>query len=316
MVNHRVVFLGTPNFAVPSLRALLHSPYEVCAVFTQPDRPAGRGQRLQPPPIKSLAEERGIPVFQPLKIRSEENKPIFEKFKPEFIVAVAFGQIIPPWILNICRIAPVNVHPSLLPKYRGAAPLVWPIYNGDSFTGVTTMLMDEHLDTGPILLKQEYPLPESMTCGELESTLAEIGADLLLRTLSGLIMDSVRPVPQNEAEATFAPRIKKEMARIDWKHDARKIHNMVRAFNPWPLAFSEYQREKLQILKTNLVPLNGGQNPGTFSGFTQSGILIQCGKGTVLEIQGVKPANRRPMSGREFGVGARLKTDIQLFNCS
>jgi len=309
----RVVFLGTPSFAVPTLRALLHSPYDVCAVFTQPDRPSGRGQRLHPPPVKVLANQYSIPVFQPPKIRTEDNRPVLKGMKPEFIVVAAFGQILPRWLLDTAGVAPVNVHPSLLPKYRGAAPVVWPILNGDEVSGVTTMLMDERLDTGPILLREEMPISDAATAGELEAALAEAGAGLLLRTLDGLLSGSVQPVPQEDSQASLAPRINKEMARVDWRRSAREIHNMVRAFNPWPLAFSEFRNERVQILRSAAAGGMGNADPGVFLGFSRDGMMILCGSATVLEVLQVKPASRQAVSGREFGVGARLKPNEPVF---
>lgn len=313
----RVVFLGTPGFAVPSLRALLQSPYEVCAVFTQPDRPSGRGHRLQPPPIKIFASENNIPVFQPEKIRNEENRALFEQLRPDFIAVAAFGQILPRWLLRAASIAPVNVHASLLPRYRGAAPVVWAILNGDAVSGITTMLMDEHLDTGPMLLRTEIPVADTMTAGELESKLAECGASLLLETLDGLRSGAVRPVPQDDAQATLAPRITKEMAHIVWEKNAADIHNMVRAFNPWPVAFSNLHDQRIQVLRSWPESAAVGQcTPGAFLGFTREGIRVQCGAGTVLEILQVQLPSKRPVSGREFGIGARLRPDEVIFRTS
>lgn len=313
----RVVFLGTPVFAVPSLRALLQSRCKVCAVFTQPDRPSGRGHRPQPPPVKVLASENNIPIYQPEKIRSEENRAIFEQLQPDFIAVAAFGQLLPPWLLRAASIATVNVHASLLPRYRGAAPIVWALLNGDTVSGITTMLMDEHLDTGPILLKAELPLTDTITAGELESKLAEIGASLLIKTLDGLRSGTIHPVPQEDTQATFAPRIKKEMARIAWEKRARDIHNMVRAFNPWPLAFSDSRNQRVQILRS--FPETGGawqSTPGTFLGFTRDGIRVQCGAGTVLELLQIQPASKHPITGREFSIGARLKPNELIFGAS
>jgi methionyl-tRNA formyltransferase len=311
----RIVFLGTPDFAVPTLRALIRSRHEVCAVFTQPDRPAGRGQIVHPPPVKVVATECGIPVFQPQKIRAEENRPIFERLRPEFIVVAAFGQILPPWLLGAARLAPVNVHASLLPKYRGAAPIAWAILNGEPVTGITTMLMDERLDTGAVLLKQEVPVTDWITAGELEAELAAIGADLLIQTLEGLENDSVRPVPQDQSAATYAPKITKDMARICWEQDAHKIHNLVRAFNPWPLAFTEYRGQKLQILRSAPEPsvAPAVYPPGTFLGATAGAIRVQCGSGSILQLVEVQPASKRAMTGCQFAAGARLGKFEPLF---
>lgn len=313
----RVVFLGTPGFALSSLRALIENQYEVAAVFTQPDRPSGRGQHLQPPPVKLLALEHNVPVYQPERIRSEENRAVFEKLRPDFIAVAAFGQILPAWLLQAAAVATVNVHASLLPRYRGAAPVIWALLNGDTVTGVTTMLMDEHLDTGPILLKSEVPLSDTITAGELESRLAESGARLLIETLDRLRSGTLRPEPQDDTQATLAPRIKKEMARIDWSKSARDIHNMVRAFNPWPLAFSEFNNQRIQIVRS--LPEAGGAGRsmrGTFLGATRDGMRVQCGNGTVLELIQVQPASKRPVTGREFAIGARLTPNEVVFGTS
>ncbi len=310
----RVVFLGTPGFAVSSLRALLQSHYEVCAVFTQPNRPYGRGHRLKPPPVKVLAIENNIPVYQPHRIRGEENQAIFEQLRPDFIAVAAFGQILPSWLLRAASTAPVNVHASLLPRYRGAAPIIWAILNGDSVSGITTMLMDEHLDTGPILLRKEMPVPDTVTAGELESRLAECGASLLIETLDGLRLGTIHPVPQDDAKATLAPRITKDMADIPWQKGAREIHNMIRAFNPWPVAFTEFRGQRVQILRSRLAGGAAEQAmPGTLIGLTREGIRVQCGEGTVLEILEVQLPSKRPVSGREFCTGARLRTDELIF---
>jgi len=310
----RVVFLGTPGFARSSLHALIESQYEVAAVFTQPDRPSGRGQHLQPPPVKLLALEHNISVYQPEKIRSEENRAVFEKLRPDFIAVAAFGQILPAWLLQAASIATVNVHASLLPHYRGAAPIIWALLNGDAVSGVTTMLMDEHLDTGPVLLKSEVPLTDTITAGELEPVLAERGARLLIETLARLQSGTLCPEPQDDTQATFAPRIKKEMAQIDWSKSAREIHNLIRAFNPWPLAFSDFNNQRVQILGSQPEPgATGRSAPGTFLGVTKDGLRVQCGNGTTLELLQLQPASKRAVSGREFAIGARLKANEFVF---
>jgi methionyl-tRNA formyltransferase len=312
----RVVFLGTPEFAVPSLRALIESSYQVSAVFTQPDRPSGRGQQPHPPPIKLAALASGIPVYQPEKVRSEEHRRLLEKLLPDFIVVVAYGQILPGWLLKAARVAPVNVHASLLPKYRGAAPVVWALLKGEVITGVTTMLMDEHLDTGPILLKRELEIPPAMTAGELADRLSHLGADLLIPTLDGLSSGAIRPVAQDDAQASWAPRIAKEQARISWEAKAIEIHNMIRAFHPRPLAYAEHRGRRVQILRSRTVGAHDskGHLPGTFLGKTDLGMLVQCGWDTVLEVLELQTESRRPISGREFANGARLSGAMLLFS--
>lgn len=314
----RVVFMGTPEFALPSLRALTKSSYEVCAVFTQPDRPAGRGQKPQPPVVKAFAQAAGLPIYQPTKIRSEENRPLLESLKPDFLAVVAFGQILPGWLLELPKIAPVNVHASLLPRYRGAAPIPWAILNGDGHTGVTTMLMEETLDTGPILLQQEVPISIEMTGGELHDLLSEVGADLLLKTLDGLSQQSLQPVPQDHHQATIASKITKEMAAVSWEYPALKIHNQIRALNPAPVAYSYFRGERLQIFRslpaesTSLPPEM--TVPGTLIDVTQDGLLVTCGEETILEILEVQLADRKRVSGRDFANGARLRPGDALFS--
>jgi methionyl-tRNA formyltransferase len=304
----RVVFLGTPEFAVPSLRALIESELEVAAVFTQPDRPSGRGQHLQPSPVKRCAVERGITVYQPEKIRTEDNRSILEALAPDFIAVVAYGQILPNWLLRVPRIAPVNVHGSLLPKYRGAAPVAWAIYNGETATGVTTMIIEQKLDSGPILLQKQVPIPETTTSGELAAELSRAGARLLVPTLRGLADGSLEPVVQDESLVTWAPRIAKEMASISWERPAREIHNHVRAFNPWPLAYTHFSGARLQIVRTLPAELGGAAPPGTILTYAGDAIVVQCGQGTALELLEVKPENRSRMTGREFANGSHLQS--------
>ena len=305
----RVIFLGTPDFAIPSLRALIDSPYEVVAVFTQPDRPAGRGQHLHASPVKALAQAAGIPVFTPERLRNEENRRIVENLAADFIVVVAYGQILPKWFLDAARIAPVNVHGSLLPRYRGAAPVIWTLLNGDPITGVTTMWMDEHLDTGDMLLRREFPVPDTITAGELAEELARLGAGLVVPTLDGLRSGSIVRAPQDHSQATTAPRIDKAMARIDWQRAAPEIHNLVRAFNPWPLAYAEFRGAKLQFLLSRPAPEREAavQSPGTFLGVCGDALRVSCGGGTALDLLRVQLAGRSAVSGREFVSGAHLQ---------
>jgi methionyl-tRNA formyltransferase len=306
----RVIFLGTPKFAVPSLQALLDRSYEICAVFTQPDRPSGRGQKLLAGPVKTLAHARGIPVYQPDKIRNEEHRLIVEAIHPDFVVVTAYGQILPGWLLKAARVMAVNVHASLLPKYRGAAPIPWAILNGDATTGITAMVVQETLDSGAILLQKEVPIPLAMTAGELSEVLSEVGADVLIRTLDGLARKSISPIDQDEAGVSWAPRITKDMAAISWDKRALDIHNQIRAMNPWPVAYTVFRNERLLLWRSmpKEHPSGSPASPGTLLSVTRNGCLIQCGEGTVLEILEVqKPAKGR-VDGREFASGARLRT--------
>lgn len=305
----RVVFLGTPEFAVPALQALIGHSYEICGVFTQPDRPSGRGQKLQPGPIKLLAQSNGIAVYQPERLRDEENRAIVRQLRPDFIVTVAYGQILPGWLLRSAAIAPVNIHASLLPRYRGAAPIPWAIINGDAVTGVTTMIMEETLDSGPVLLQQEVPIPLDKTTGEMAAELSLAGANLLVRTLEGLGKGRIRPVVQDESKVTWAPRINKEMAEIPWAGRAAEIHNRIRAMNPRPVAFTVFRGERLQVWRSfpePRLPEDRG-DPGTLLGFSGDGMRVLCGEGTALNVLEVQMPGKSRVTGRQFSSGARLR---------
>ncbi len=311
----RVVFLGTPEFAVPSLSQLLESHHEVAAVFTQPDKPAGRGQRLHAPPVKVLARRAGLTVFQPERIRDHANRPILEKLAPDCLVVVAYGQLLPGWLLGTPRMGAVNLHASLLPRYRGAAPIPWAIMNGDAVTGVTTMLLDEGMDTGPILLQEEIRLDQAWNAQDLAEQLAGIGAGLLLRSLAGLERAAIEPREQEEEYASYAPRIFKEMARIEWNCGAEQIHNKIRAMNPWPVGYSEFREQKVKIFSSRLhaasPPLEGPE--GSLVELTPEGFVVQCGGRTVLEITDLQVEGRRRINGREFINGARLQRGEVVF---
>jgi methionyl-tRNA formyltransferase len=311
----RVIFLGTPEFAVPALQALMRA-HEVCAVFTQPDRPAGRGQKPQSPVIKNLAAAAGVPVHQPERIRAPENQPLLESYRADCIVVVAYGQILPGWLLQIPRLGCVNVHGSLLPKYRGAAPIQWAIIHGETVTGITTMLMDENLDTGPMLLKKEVEIAPAMTAAQLAVKMAEAGAALLIQTLEGLASGTLEPILQDDAHATFAPRITKEDARVQWNLDPLAIHNLIRGLNPAPLAWTDWNGSRVQILRS--APPDGsrvqGHPPGTFWGTTSAGMKVVCGEGRVLEILEVLPAGKKKVTGREYSSGNRLKPGSRLLS--
>lgn len=306
----RVVFLGTPTFAVPSLRMLLDHSYEICGVFTQPDRPSGRGQQLHPSPVKKLAQENGLQIFQPEKIRHEEYRAFVEELRPDFIVVTAYGQILPGWMLRAAQIMAVNVHASLLPQYRGAAPIPWAILNGDAVTGITTMKVHETLDSGAILLQEEVPISNAMTAGELMGVLSEVGARLLIQTLDGLKNNAIVPAEQDESRVSWAPRITKDMAAVSWKKNATEIHNQIRAMNPWPIANTAFRNERLQLWRSKPAAEYAADfpaTPGAFLGSSQDGLRIQCGNGTVLEIVEVQRPGKSRVSGREFAIGARLQ---------
>ncbi len=311
----RVVFLGTPETAVPALRSLLDHSHEVHGVFTQPDRPAGRGQKQKPGSVKVFARERGIPVYQPENIRQEAPRGIIEGIRPDFIIVVAYGQILPGWLLQSARLAPLNIHFSLLPRYRGAAPVARAILNGDSTSGVSIMIMQEALDSGPVLAQRELAIASSDTTGEVEAKLAEIGAALLIDVMKAYACGSIDPVLQDEARVTWAPRISKSEAGISWNDRSADIHNRIRAMNPRPGAHTLLRGEPLHIWSS--VPVTGGCRsggaPGTFLGLDQDGMLVLCGDGNILRILELQKPSKRRVSGREFASGLRLQPGDTLF---
>jgi methionyl-tRNA formyltransferase len=304
----RLVFMGSGEFALPSLEALLASRHAVAALVTQPDKPAGRGHALRRTPTKILALARGIEVHQPARVRTEESVALVRELGPECIVVVAYGQIIPRSILEIPPRGILNVHGSLLPRYRGAAPVQWAIARGETETGVTTMLMDEGLDTGPILLQRSVPILEEDTGGSLEEKLAAIGADLLLETLARLEQGALVPAPQDESRSTLAPRITREDGRVDWSWTARRIHDRARAFDPWPNAWAQVDGAPLKLWKTLVVEDAIGESgePGTILRIDAGGAHVACGEGTRLALLEVQSPGKARVSGADFARGKRL----------
>ncbi len=299
--------MGSGAFALPSLEALLDSSHQVLALVTQPDKPAGRGHDLRMPKTKSLALERGVAVHQPPKVRAEAAVELVRAIAPDLIVVVAYGQIIPAAILEIPRRGTVNVHGSLLPRYRGAAPIQWAIARGETETGVTTMLMDVGLDTGPILLQKAIAISEEDTGGTLEAKLAPIGADLLLETLSRWERGELSPVPQDDFKATLAPRIKKEEGLIEWSRPAAEIHCRVRAFDPWPVAFVLFAGGVLRVWKARVAPAMAAEaEPGIILGIEREGLIVACGGRSALELEEVQPAGKGRMTASAFARGRRL----------
>ena len=248
----KVVFMGTPKFSVPSLDMLIREGYEVSAVITQPDKPKGRGKKLCCPPVKEYAEKQGIYVLQPEKINTAEFISLLKKIAPDILITVAYGKILPKGVLDIPQKGCVNVHASLLPKYRGAAPISWVIINGETKTGITTMLTDSGMDTGDILLKREIDVPNHITAGELHDKLSLLGAEVLKETLEGIKKGTIQRAPQNEAEATYAPMMKKETGSINWERSSKHIHNLIRGTNPWPGAFTSYNGNRVKIWRSEI----------------------------------------------------------------
>lgn len=309
MTGWRIIFMGTPAFACPTLQTLLNRSENVIAVFTQPDRPKGRGQKLQPPPVKELALQYNIPVHQPLKVRTPEVIEQIRALQPDLIVVVAFGQILPKALLEIPPQGCVNVHASLLPRYRGAAPLNWCIVNGETETGVTTMLMDVGLDTGPMLLKQATTIASDEDIITLHDRMSLLGAELLGETLDGLHAGSITPEPQDDAQSCYAPLLKKETGLIDWNKSSREIHNLVRGLASWPGAYTFLQGETLKVHRTSLGTASGPA--GTILNATTEGIEVACGQGSLL-IHELQAAGSRRMDAASFLAGHPLPADAKL----
>ena len=310
MNNLKIVFMGTPDFAVPCLKTL-NENYEVIAVITQPDRPKGRGQKLTPSPIKEYALEHNLTVLQPEKIKTSETEEQLKKLAPDLIVVVAFGQFLSKAILDIPQLGCITVHASLLPKYRGAAPIHWSIINGETKTGITTMYMDVGLDTGDMILKEEVSISAKMNTGELHDTLMNIGAKTLLQTIKQIAEGSVVRNKQNDAKASYAPLLTKELERINWLLPAQEIYNLVRGLNPWPVAFSIFKGKKLKIWQTKVIDNVTIGEIGTVLSLTETGFTVQTGKG-ILEILELQPESKRKMTAKDFVCGNQISINDKL----
>jgi methionyl-tRNA formyltransferase len=295
----RIVFFGTPSFALPALRSLLEGPDKVVSVVTQPDREKGRGRKVSFSPVKDLALQHGFIPLQPERAKEESFQEAVRGIQPDLMVVVAYGQILPKSILNIPRYGAVNVHASLLPKLRGSAPIAWAILNGDKMTGVTTMVMDEGMDTGDILLQRETPIGEEETGEMLQDRLASSGAQLLKETLEKMKAGNVRPIPQDHSKATYAPLLKKEDGRIDWEKGAREIDRQVRAFNPWPGAFTTLGDQLLKIYKGEIRERIPTGRSGAVVWIGSDFIEVETGKDSFF-IKEVQIEGRRRMTIREF----------------
>lgn len=312
----KIIFMGTPEFAVPTLRILIENNYEILAVITQSDRPKGRGKTVVSPPVKVLAEQYGIPVVQPKKIRKEEVLQQIRNLSPDVIVVVAYGQILPKVLLAIPPLGCINVHGSLLPKYRGAAPIHRAIIQGEEKTGITTMFMDEGMDTGDMLLKQEIPIEHNDTAESLHDKLSLIGAELLLETLRQLEAGTLKRIPQNDEAATYAPMLKKEDGLINWQETAVTIERKVRGLYPWPGAYTYFQGKMLKLLKVAVeeraTETCDSSLAGTILELDKTvGVLIATGKGC-LRILEIQPENKKPMSCSDFCRGYRLSVGDKL----
>lgn len=300
----RVVYMGTPDFAVPALEALIDSHHEVVGVFTQPDRRSGRGKNVRRPPVKVVAEEAGVPVYQPKRVKkNDEAYQTLAAWEPDVVVVAAYGQILPERILDLPRLGCVNIHASLLPKYRGAAPINWAIVHGEDKTGVTLMQMDVGLDTGPMLEKYEVDIPRNMTAQELHDRLAELGREVIVGALDKLAAGELEPTPQDDAESSYASMLSKEDGHIDWEKSGEEVANHIRGFNPWPgaFAFHEHDGEKTRIKFHRARPVDAAGEPGEVleADVSDERLVIACGEGAIECVE-VQAPGRKAMGVRDF----------------
>ena len=295
----RIIFAGTPDFAARHLDALLSSQHQVVGVFTQPDRPAGRGKKLMPSPVKVLAEEKGIPVFQPATLRKAENQQLVADLNADVMVVVAYGLILPLAVLEMPRLGCVNVHGSLLPRWRGAAPIQRSLWAGDAETGVTIMQMDVGLDTGDMLYKLSCPIEADDTSGTLYDKLAGLGPEGLLNTLQQLASGTVKPEVQDEALVTYAEKLSKEEARIDWNLSAVQLERCIRAFNPWPMSWLEIDGQPLKVWRASVIPAQADAAPGTIVAVSKAGIQVATAD-EILNLEELQPAGKKAMKAQDL----------------
>ena len=295
----RIIFAGTPDFAARHLDALLASGHQVVGVFTQPDRPAGRGKKLMPSPVKALAEERGLPVFQPASLRPEDNQRLVAELQADVMVVVAYGLILPKAVLAMPRLGCINVHGSLLPRWRGAAPIQRSLWAGDAETGVTIMQMDVGLDTGDMLYKLACPITAEDTSATLYDKLASLGPQGLIETLKQLANGTAVPEAQNESLATYAEKLSKDEARVDWTLPAVQLERCIRAFNPWPMSWFEVDGQPVKIWTASVIPGNTDAEAGTLLDASRQGIQVATGDG-ILNLLSLQPAGKKAMSAQDL----------------
>ena len=306
MTSLRIAFAGTPQFALPALQALLKSRHQVVGVLTQPDRPAGRGQQMRASPVKLLALDAQLPLAQPSSLKTEESRAELTQWAADVLVVVAYGLILPPPVLALPRLGCINIHGSLLPRWRGAAPIQRAILAGDAETGVTIMQLDAGLDTGPMLLERVRPIGSQDTAGDLHDALSELGAAALLEALDGLAAGTLKPRAQPADGVSYAPKIEKSEAPIDWSVSAIHLDRKIRAFNPWPVAETRFAGESLRVLQARIAePIGAHDAPGTLLGIADDGLRVACGEG-VLAVRELQRAGKRPVSARDFANAVRL----------
>ncbi len=302
----KIIFMGTPEFAVPAIDALMEAGHEIVAVFSQPDKPKGRGYTLTPPPVKVKALEHNIPVYQPTSMKDGEALRIFEDIQPDVAVVIAYGKILPKEILDAPKYGCINVHASLLPKYRGAAPIQWSVIDGEAVTGVTTQQMDVGLDTGDMLMKTETPIDPDETAGELHDRLSEMSAKLIVDTLAALEKGELHPEKQDDAQSCYAKMLTKELCAVDWRKDARTVHNQIRGLSPWPVAVAVMEGKKLKIHRSALSALS--------SDAAQCGEVIclnpftvQCGGHTAIELLEIQAEGKKRMKTEDYLRGHKIE---------
>ena len=295
----RIIFAGTPDFAARHLDALLTSGHQIVGVFTQPDRPAGRGKKLMPGPVKVLAETHGVPVFQPASLRPEENQKLVADLNADVMVVVAYGLILPKAVLDMPRLGCVNVHGSLLPRWRGAAPIQRALWAGDAETGVTIMKMDVGLDTGDMLYKLACPITAEDTSATPYDKLADLGPQGLIETLQQLADNTATPEVQDEAQVTYAEKLSKEEARIDWSLSAAQLERCIRAFNPWPMSWLMIDEQPVKVWKASVINGNASAERGTIIDASKNGIQVATGEG-ILNLESLQPAGKKAMSAQDL----------------
>jgi len=296
----RILFMGTPEFAVPCFEALIDAGHDVCGAVTQPDKPVGRGHKLTPPPVKKSAIERGVEVYQPETLKNEAFLDELNRLNPELIVVVAYGKILPEYILNYPKYQCINIHASLLPKYRGAGPIQWSVINGESKTGVTSMLMEKGLDTGDMLLKCEVEIGEYETASELHDRLMVEGAKILIKTVEGLANGTIVPEKQDDSQSCYAPMLDKDIAVIDWTKPARDIVNLVRGMNSWPVAHTVYSGERMRVYRAVSGNDIDDRSCGKIIKADENGIEVVCGDNKSVILQEVQFSGSKSMSVREY----------------
>ena len=305
----KILFMGTPDIAAESLEALIEAGHEICAVFTRRDKPVGRKQILTAPPVKQLAEQHGIPVYQPRTLRDGSSDDVIRELAPDIIVVVAYGCIIPPQLLHVAPYGCINLHVSLLPKYRGSAPIQWAVLNGDERTGVSIMQLDEGLDTGDVLMVEPVEIDPEETSGQLFDRVSALGAKTLVTALEKLQAGQLTPVPQQHELASLAPPLNKDMARFDFTQDAGHIHNWVRGMNPWPVAWFEQDGKRIQVLECHIAKETRSAAPGTVLALKPLTIAAENG---AVELLTVTPEGGKPMAGTAWAAGRRLKVGDSL----